>query len=187
MRVSLLVAGLLLFTAVHLIPSAPRLRVALVERLGGKLYRGLFSVVALLSLAAVVWGYSRSPLEWLYAPPAWGHQVSMILVPIALVLFAAANMPTHIRALVRHPMLLGLLLWAFAHLLANGEVRSVVLFGGFAVFAVVEIVSAVARGKGPPVEPVPRVTMDIAAVIGGFIVAGLLAVFHGTLFGVPVM
>ena len=55
----------------------------------------------------------------------------MILVPIALVLFAAANMPTRIRALVRHPMLLGLLLWAFAHLLANGEVRSVVLFGGW--------------------------------------------------------
>ncbi len=187
MCVSLLVAGLLLFTAVHLIPSAPRLRVALVERLGEKPYRGVFSAVALLSLAAVVWGYSRSPLEWLYAPPAWGHQVSMILVPIALVLFAAANMPTHIRALVRHPMLLGLLLWAFAHLLANGEVRSVVLFGGFAVFAVVGIVSAVARGKGPPTEPAPRYTMDIAAVIGGFIVAGLLAVLHGVLFGVPVM
>ena len=118
---SLLVAGLVLFTAVHLIPSAPRLRVVLVERLGEKPYRGVFSAVALLALAAVVWGYSRSPLEGVYVPPAWGHQVSMILVPIALVLFAAANMPTHIRALVRHPMLLGLLLWAFAHLLANGK------------------------------------------------------------------
>ena len=65
--------------------------------------------------------------------------------------------------------------------------RSVVLFGGFALFAVVEIVSAVARGKGPPTKPAPRYTMDIAAVIGGFVVAGLLAVFHGVLFGVPVM
>ncbi|MCY3820430.1 MAG: NnrU family protein [Gammaproteobacteria bacterium] len=184
---SLLVAGLVLFTAVHLIPSAPRLRVVLVERLGEKPYRGVFSAFVLLSLAVVVCGYSRSPLEGVYVPPAWGYQVSMILVPVALVLFAAANMPTHIRALVRHPMLLGLLLWAFAHLLANGELRSVVLFGGFALFAVVEIVSAVARGKVPPTEPVPRITMDIAAVIGGLIVAGLLAVFHGALFGVPVM
>ena len=184
---SLLVAGLVLFLAVHLIPSAPRLRAALVERLGAKPYRGIFSAVVLLSLVAVVWGFSRSPFEEVYAPPAWGHQASMVLVPIALVLFAAANMPTCIRAVVRHPMLLGLLLWAFAHLLSNGEVRSVVLFGGFALFAVVEIVSAVARGKGPPKEPVPRITTDIAAVIGGLIVTGLLAGFHDTLFGQPVM
>lgn len=184
---SVLVAGLVVFIAVHLIPSVPPLRTALVERLGAMPYRGVFSGVVLLSLAAVVWGFSRSPIEEVYAPPTWGHQVSMILVPIALVLFAAANMPTRIRAMVRHPMLLGLLLWAFAHLLSNGEVRSVVLFGGFALFAVVEIVSAVARGKGPPKEPVPRVSMDIAAVIGGLIVAGLLAGFHGTLFGKPVM
>ena len=184
---SLLVTGLVLFLAVHLIPSAPPLRAALVERLGAKPYRGVFSAVALLSLVAVVWGFSRSSLEEVYVPPAWGHQAAMILVPIALVLFAAANMPTRIRAVVRHPMLLGLLLWAFAHLLSNGEIRSVVLFGGFALFAVVEIVSAVARGKGPPKEPAPRITMDIAAVIGGFIVTGLLSGFHDTLFGQPVM
>ena len=183
----LLVAGLVLFIAVHLIPSVPQLRAALVERLGAKPYRGVFSAVALLALAAVVWGYSRSPFEEVYAPPAWGRQASMILVPFALVLFAAANMPTRVRAVVRHPMLLGLLLWAFAHLLANGEIRSVVLFGGFALFAVIEIASAVARGKGPPKEPVPRISMDIAAVIGGFIVAGLLAGLHGVLFGAPVM
>ena len=169
---SLLVAGLVLFLAIHLIPSAPRLRAALVERLGAKPYRGVFSAVALLSLVAVVWGFSRSPIEAVYAPPAWGHQVSMILVPIALVLFAAANMPTRIRALVRHPMLLGLLLWAFAHLLANGEVRSVVLFGGFALFAVVEIVSAVARGKGPrrsqcPVSPWTSLQSSAASLSPG--------------------
>ena len=184
---SLLVAGLVLFMAIHLIPKAPRLRLALVERLGAKPYRGVFSAVVLLSLVAVAWGFSRSPFEEVYAPPDWGHRASMILVPIALVLFAAANMPTRIRALLRHPMLLGLLLWALAHLLSNGEIRSVVLFGGFALFAVVEIVSAVARGKGPPKEPAPRIVMDIAAVVIGFIVAGLLGGFHGTLFGEPVM
>ena len=79
---SLLVAGLVLFMAIHLIPSAPRLRAALVERLGAKPYRGVFSAVALLSVVAVVWGFSRSPIEAVYAPPAWGHQASMILVPI---------------------------------------------------------------------------------------------------------
>ena len=184
---SLLVAGLVLFIAIHLIPSVPRLRAALVERLGAIPYRGVFSAAVLLSLAIVVWGFSRSPIDDVYVPPAWGHQASIILVPVALVLFAAANMPTRIRAMVGHPMLLGLLLWAIAHLLSNGDVRSVVLFGGFALFAVVEIVSAKARGKGPPKEPAPRITKDVVAVIGGLIVAGLLAGLHGMLFGSPVM
>lgn len=184
---TLLVAGLVLFFAVHLIPSFAPLRAALVGGLGEKPYRGLFSAVSLASLALIVWGFSRAPFEPIYAPPLWGRHAAMTVVPIALVLFAAANMPTHIRALVRHPMLLGLLLWAIAHLFANGELRSVVLFGAFALFAVVETVSAVARGKVFPAEPAPRFTMDAAAVVGGLLVAGLLMRFHGALFGMPVM
>ena len=184
---SLLAIGLVLFLAIHLIPSAPRLRTALVARLGEKLYRSVFSVVVLLSLVAVVWGFSRAPLEAVYTPPSWGHRTSMVLVPVALVFFAAANMPTHIRAAVRHPMMLGLLLWALAHMIANGEARSVVLFGGFALFAVVETISAVVRGKNPPPKPMPRIKLDLAAVVSGLVAAGLLAVYHGALFGVPVL
>ena len=184
---TLLVVGLVLFFVLHLIPSAASLRAALVEGLGEKPYRGVFAAIALASLAMIVWGFSRAPVELQYVPPTWGRHVAMTVVPIALVLFAAANMPTHIRALVRHPMLLGLLLWALAHLLANGETRSVVLFGGFALFAVVETVSAVARGKAPPAEPAPRYAMDAAAVVGGLLVAGLLMRFHGALFGMPLM
>ena len=184
---TLLVAGLVLFLLLHLIPSAAPLRAALVERMGEKPYRGVFGIVAFASLAMIVWGFSRAPLDPLYVPPVWGRHAAMTVVPIALVLFAAANMPTHIRALVRHPMLIGLFLWALAHLLANGESRSIVLFGGFALFAVVETVSAVARGKAPPTEPAPRFTMDAAAVVGGLLVAGLLMRFHGALFGMPLM
>ena len=184
---TLLVAGLVLFLALHLIPSAPPLRATLVERLGEKPYRGVFGAIALVSLGIIVWGFSRAPFEALYAPPLWGRHAALTVVPVALVLFAAANMPTHIRALVRHPMLVGLLLWALAHLLANGEARSVVLFGGFALFAVVDLVSAVARGKGPASDPAPRFAMDAAAVVGGLLVAGLLMRFHGALFGMPLM
>ena len=184
---SLLVAGLLLFIALHLIPSVPPLRAALVDRLGQTPYRGVFAAIALTSLVVIVWGFSQAPREPLYAAPIWGRHAAMTVGPIAGVRFAAANMPTHIRALLRHPMLLGLLLWALAHLLANGEVRSVVLFGGFALFAMVETVSAVARGKHPPAEPAPRLAMDGAAVVGGLVVAGLLMRFHGALFGMPLM
>lgn len=183
---TLLVAGLALFIAVHLIPTVVPLRAALVARLGANAYRGVYSLVALAGLVLVVWGFIRAPFEPLYAPPAWGHRAAMFAVPIALVLFAAANMPTHIRAVLKHPMLLGLLLWSLAHLLSNGDLRSVVLFGGFAGYAVLDLVSVGARGKRPPDET-PRFAMDAAALVAGLIAAGLLTYFHAALFGVPVL
>ena len=184
---TLLVAGLALFVVLHLIPSVPPLRAALVARMGDMPYRGAFSIVAFASLAMVVWGFAEAPFEPLYSPPGWGRHAAMGLVPVALVLFAAANMPTHIRAVVRHPMLLGLLLWALAHLAANGDLRSVVLFGAFAGFAVVAAVSAVARGKGPAGDKAPRLAMDAAALVSGAVAAGLFAYFHAALFGMPVI
>ena len=184
---TLLVSGLALFVVLHLVPSVPPLRATLVTRMGAMPYRGAFSLVALASLVMVVWGFGEAPFEPVYAPPDWGRHAAMGLVPVALVLFAAANMPTHIRAVVRHPMLLGLLLWALAHLAANGDLRSVVLFGTFAGFAVVAAVSAVARGKRPDAAKAPRLAMDAAALVSGAIATGLLVYFHAALFGMPVL
>ena len=183
----LLVYGLALFVVLHLIPSVPPLRGALVARMGEMPYRGVFALIAFASLAMVVGGFAAAPYEPVYSPPVWGRHAALTLVPLALVLFAAANMPTHIRALVRHPMLLGLLLWALAHLAANGDLRSVVLFGTFAGFAVVATVSAEARGKRTATDKAPRLAMDAVAIVAGLLVAGLLAYFHAALFGMPVV
>ena len=150
--------------------------------MGEKPCRGVFGIVALASLVLIVWGFSRAPVEPLYVLPIWEQHVAMIAVSIAPVLFGAANMPTQIYALVRHPMLLGLVPWALAHLLADGESRSVVLFGGFALFAVVETVSAVARGKVPPTASAPHFTMDVAAAADIPKVVGLLPESPPTLF-----
>ena len=184
---TLLVAGLALFIALHLIPGIAPLRAGLVARMGEKRYRGVFSALALAGLAMIVWGYAAAPFESVYSPPSWGRDAAVWVVSAAFVLFAAANMPTHIRSIVRHPMLLGLLLWALAHLAANGELRSLVLFGGFAGFALVTGASAVARGKGPPADKAPRLAMDAIALAAGIVVAGLFAYFHAALFGVPVL
>jgi len=183
---TLLVAGLVLFVAVHLVPSVPPLRAATVAKIGQQAYRGTFALLAIAGLGMMIWGYANTPFEVVYSPPSWGHLAALWVVPVAVVLFAAANMPTHIRAVARHPMLLGLLLWALAHLVANGDARSVALFGSLAGFAVVATVSAVLRGKRPP-DQAPRIALDAAALVSGLVVAGLLAYFHGTLFGVPVM
>ena len=184
---TLLVTGLVLFIGVHLIPCVVPLRAALVARLGPGRYRALFSLVALAGLVLVVLGFGRAPVEPLYAAPGWGRQMSMFAVPVSIVLFAAANIPTHIRAVLRHPMLLGLLLWAIAHLLSNGDLRSIVLFGSFAAYAVVDLISAVARGNRPSTDKAPRLAIDGAAIVAGLIAAILLTVFHGALFGVSVL
>ena len=184
---TLLVAGLALFFVLHLIPSVPPLRAGLVARMGESPYRGVFSLVAFAGLAMMVWGFARAPYEPVYSPPAWGYPAAMGIVPLAFVLFAAANMPTHIRAFVQHPMLLGLLLWALAHLATNGDLRSVTLFGTLAGFAVVSAVSAVARGKRPATDKAPRLAMDGAALVSGLVVAAVFAYFHAALFGMPVL
>ena len=183
----LLVAGLALFLVVHMVPSVAPLRATLIARFGAGAYRGTFSLVALVGLGLIVWGFVRAPFEQLYATPSWGRQVAMFAVPVSLVLLAAANMPTHIRAVLKHPMLLGVLLWATAHLLSNGDLRSVVLFGSFAGYAVFDIISAEVRGKRPSTEKVPRLAMDAVAVVAGLVATGLFMVFHGALFGVPVL
>ncbi len=183
----ILILGLAVFIGLHLIPAVPALRTALIGGFGESKYRFLFSLVAFVGLAIIVWGYSSADFRPVYEPAAWGRSLAFGLVPIALILFAAANMPTHIRAIVRHPMLAGLFLWALVHLAANGDLRSVLLFGALGVYAVVATISAVMRTQQPSESKPPRWSMDAAAVVAGVVVAGLLAKFHGTLFGMPLM
>ncbi len=182
-----LVVGLTIFVALHLIPCVPSRRTTLLTSLGEKSYRTVFSIGSFIGLGLIIWGFSMAEYQPVYEPFSWGRSMALTLVPIAVILFAAANMPTHIRAFVRHPMLAGLFLWALAHLAANGDQRSIVLFGTLGIYAVVATISSVSRSKGAAASKAPRWTMDIVAVVAGIIVASLLAKFHGTLFGMPLM
>ncbi len=184
---NLLIIGLTLFVALHLIPSVPPLRTSLIENLGEKKYRAIFAAVAFASLALIIWGFSRADFEPVYQPLTWGRSLAFGLVPVALILFAAANMPTHIRAIVRHPMLAGLFLWAVAHLAANGDLRSILLFGTLGAYSVIATVSIVLRSNQSSQAKAPMWTMDAVAIVSGVVVAGLLAKFHGVLFGMPLI
>ena len=181
----ILVIGLLLFVASHMIPCVPSLRVAFVGSLGENKYRALFSVVTVIGLVMIVWGYATSEFRPIYQPFNWGRSLALGLVPVALILFAAANMPTHIRAVLRHPMLLGLLIWAFAHLTANGDLSSLVLFGTLGSYALLALASQLYRVQQNKIQP--RLVMDIVAIAAGIVVSGLLVRFHGNLFGVPIV
>lgn len=181
-----MIAGLVVFLGVHLLPAFPRARQALVERLGELRYRGAFSLVAAAGLALVVAGYAWSDdrTRVFDAVPA-AKAVAPAAVTLALVLFAAANLRGHLRRVLRHPMLAGLIVWSTVHLLANGDRTGTVLFGAFLAYALVDLASAIRRRAVKRFEPVAK--HDAIAVAAGVAVALAVMVFHRVLFGVPVV
>ena len=182
----LLIAGLVLFLGLHLVPAMPPLRDALVARLGANGYKGAFSLVSLGGLALIVAGYVRSsPGPQLFPPLPLAVALAPYAMAVAFILFAAANMPTHIRATLKHPMLIGLLIWSGVHLLANGDARGTLLFGAFLAYGIVDLVSAIARGAVKTFEPQWRA--DVIAVVVGIVIALAVMTFHRVFFGLAVV
>jgi uncharacterized membrane protein len=181
---SLLIIGLVVFLGVHCLPALPKIRAALATRLGEGRYKGLFSAVSALGLVLIVIGFAGAPsTERVFAPFPAAIAIAPYAVTLAIILLAAANMRGYIRQRLRHPMLLGILIWASVHLLANGDLRGTVLFGGFLAYAAIDLVSATKRQAVKVF--VPSIKFDVMAIVGGIAVAVAIMVFHRLLFGVP--
>lgn len=178
------VLGLVLFFGVHLVPLSP-FKDSLRVRMGVGPYRGLFSVVSLLGIVLIVIGYGQVPVEYLFAPQSWGRPALLMVMPFVFILFAAANMPTHIRKVLRHPMMIGTLIWSSLHFFANGERAASYLFGAFVLYALISILvrvvqpSAPANAEGKPIAW----KFDLMAIAGGIIVYAVFLHAHGWLFG----
>lgn len=146
-----LLLGLLVFLGTHSIRIfADGWRTRQFARLGEKRWKGLYSIVALGGFALLVWGYGQTrlaPVD-LWNPPLWTRHVAVLLMLPSLVLLVAAYVPgNRIKAAIGHPMVAGVKLWAFAHLLANGRLGDVVLFGAFLAWAVLSFVAARKRDR----------------------------------------
>ncbi len=179
----ILILGLVVFLGLHLVPALPALRAPLVASLGEKRYKGLFSAVSGVGLLLIVVGYAYAPRgEQLFAPSTGARHAALLVVPLAFILLAAANMKGHIRRVVKHPMLVGLGLWALVHLLANGHAKATLLFGAFLAYAALDLGSAVARNAVK--EFTPQRKFDFMAVGGGVLLALLVLLFHRLAFGV---
>lgn len=179
---TLLLVGLALFFIPHLLPSTP-LRGALVSALGENKYKGLVAVASFAGLIIAVIGYRQVPVDYVFAPKPWARAAALHSMPLAFILLGAAHMPTHLRKWLKHPMMLGVLIWALLHYFANGERAAVWLFGSFAAYAIFSIISGTLRGQSI-VKPGKTVAWkyDLMAVGGGVILYGIVMAAHGWLF-----
>jgi len=186
----LLVLGLVLFLGVHSIRIvAADWRQARIAAMGENAWKGVYSVVSLISLVMIVYGYgmAREGASQLYDTQLWSRPFSHFAVPLGLTLVMASNFPAgHIKRIFKHPMLWGAILWAAAHLTSNGDTASVVLFGSFLVWAVVDLASC--YGREQEIVTQPAVWADVLGIVLGI---GLTLLFilwaHEWLFGVAVL
>jgi uncharacterized membrane protein len=179
----LLIAGLVFFLGIHLVPAIPPLRASAVAQWGERRYKGVFALVSAIGLVMIVIGFMiADPNPRVFAPFPGARAIAPYAMTLSFILFASANMRGHLRRVVRHPMLLGLGIWATVHLLANGDLRGTVLFGAFLAYAAIDLVSAVQRGAVKTFLPEGK--FDAMAIVGGTAVALAVMLLHRYLFGV---
>lgn len=182
-----LLLGVLLWSAVHLYkPAMPAHRAALAADWGEGPVKGAAALLIVISILLMVLGWRSEAMfgSYLYIAPRWGWHVNNLLMLFAFVLLGAGHSKSNIRRFIRHPMLTAVKVWAVAHLLANGETRSVILFGGMLAWAVASVVLINRRDGAfvvPP--PSPRRT-DIIHLLVSAVLFLVVALIHPWLFGV---
>lgn len=181
----LLLAGVGLWSAGHFLPAAGTgLRQKLIGKLGEGPYKGLFALTIVGSVVLMVLGWRDTAPVSVYSPPSWGRHAANGLMFVALGLLAASTLPTNLKRWIRHPQLLGFATWAGAHLLANGDRRSLVLFGVLGVWALL-MIAFINRRDGPRQTPerVP-LTADLKPWLAAVLVFALLYWLHPIVIGV---
>ena len=184
---TLLIAGLVLWSVVHFVPSIGiSLKRQIIDLFGEKIYLALFAVLIISSLVLIVLGWRSTVPTPVYAAPVINPSFSLVLMVLAFLLFGAAKYETRIKGVIRHPQLTSVIVWATAHLLLNGDSRSVVLFGWMGCWAVLEIFM-INRREGKWIKPEPpgwkKEVRGGAISLAIFVVVILL---HPYIAGVPV-
>jgi uncharacterized membrane protein len=187
---AMLILGLVLFLGIHSTRIfADGWRSGMIARLGPMRWKGLYSVLSIIGFVVVIWGFrmARADTLVLWSPPVWARHAAALLMVFSFILLAAAYVPRNsIKARLHHPMVLGVKVWALAHLLANGVAASVVLFSAFLVWAVLSYRAARQRDRAAnTVYPPGNAAWTGITVAAGLIAWAVFAMFlHGPLIGV---
>lgn len=185
----ILIAGLVLFLGVHSVGIvAAGWRERMLERIGERKWKGIYALIAIAGFVLLINGYgeAREQPIVLFTPPLWLRHLSLLLLLPVFPLLFAAYLPGRIKAVLKHPMLVAVMFWAAAHLLANGTLADLLLFGGFLVWAIADRLSFTRR---PPQQihtaPPSRANDVIAVLLGLAVYAAFGLWLHGVLIGVP--
>ena len=190
MGLAILILGLAMFIGTHVITTRRETRARLIGRFGEGPYKIAYSVASIVGVLLIAWGfglYRAAGYIPVWNPPAWTRHIAALLVLVAVICVVAAYSPGRIKTALKHPMLVGVKVWAFAHLISNGDLGSIILFGAILGWAVFDRISLKRRTDigGPPI-PVGGIGRDVAAVVIGTLVYLALGFwFHPYVVGVP--
>jgi uncharacterized membrane protein len=187
---SLMLLGLVIFLGAHAFTAMRAQRAAVIARIGEGAYKGLYSLVSLVGVVLIAWGFAAWRAEGsvpIWDPPIWTRHLALTLMFLASVLLIAAYVPSHMRTRLKHPMLVAIKIWAVAHLLSNGDAATMLLALAVLAWAVFARVSMRRRDDPPKAAP-SGLTGDAAAIAAGIVLFLFLAyVFHPYVIGVPVI
>jgi len=190
MGVAIEILGLVVFLGAHVFVSMRNERAALISRIGRGPYLGLFTLVSIVGLVLIGFGFARYRAEGLipvWYPPAWTRQIVVAAMWPASIAVVAAYIPGDIKRVLKHPMLVGVKIWAVAHLCANGDLGGMILFGAVLAWAVYDRIT-LKRRSDPGAPPIPlggRRNDIIAIVVGTILYLALGFVFHPIVIGLP--
>jgi uncharacterized membrane protein len=184
------ILGLVIFLGAHVFVTMRDRRAVLVSRIGEWPYRGLFSLVSIAGILLIAYGfaaYRAAGMITVWSPPAWTRHIVVALMWPASILVAAAYIPGNIKRVLKHPLLVAVKTWAFAHLCANGDLGGIILFGSVLAWAVYDRITLKHRtDPGAPPIPIGGTRNDIIAIVVGTIIYLALGfVFHPIVVGVP--
>jgi uncharacterized membrane protein len=192
MGLAVMILGLILFLGVHTLTTRRKLRAQVIAATGEGSYKIGYTLLSVAGLALVTWGFSRyRATGWIdvWNPPIALKHITVALMLPAVILVVASYIRGRIYTTLKHPMLTGVKLWAAAHLLANGDLGSIILFGSFLAWAVYDRISLKHRpDAGAPPIPVGGPGNDLIAIAVGIVAYLALAfAFHPVAIGVPVV
>lgn len=183
-----LILGLVLFLGMHSVEIfSSSLRASAIARMGERPWKALYAVVSIVGFVLIIWGYGQARQDpiLLYAPPVWMRHLSALIMLPVFPLLLAAYLPGRIKAALKHPMLAAVKFWALAHLLANGMLADVLLFGSFLAWAVADRISFKRRVVRPIHTAPPSKLNDVIAVVAGLAIYVVFVMgLHLRLFGV---
>ena len=191
MGLAIMIIGLAAFLGTHTFVTIRPARAELISRLGEGPYKALFAIVSIAGLGLIGWGfahYRAAGLVNIWMPPAWTRHVTLLLVWPAIICIVAAYLPGDIKRVLKHPMLVGVKLWALAHLISNGDMGSIILFGSILAWAVFDRITLKRRrdAAAPPVPAGGRRNDFFAVAVGTLLYFALGFWFHPWVIGVPV-